>query len=397
MDATAHAATRRFDSSLHAVGIPSPAIPVESVRTLSVTADYRLSEAGRKASLLNGGNGHAEQRVKVAVPLTRLHLVHVDNNGVARLKLRPQFRMSPDQRVIKIKLAPVYDQPPTIDELFQDAARNHELERTYHAQRTTAQTARRETLEVRRNEVALEFLGDPNRRAVVYPPPSKRRCQVMTDRGPIDFDAKRDMGVARQIPLEAFRRFENDVRIRHGQGADQRTRNLARHAERQQMMREWIAVHGTHDQRQRLAAGVLPFKEFLDAITDVTFRPLAHLTLYPSDGAARVQELIRQCPGHAHAIVTPNDLSVVTRLLPTASATQWSLVNEIRDLLPGAQVQLRERSIAFAQDPHAPKVRLVSALVTIRVGLVLLRREFHVPDSAPDVPARTQEDELMKA
>jgi hypothetical protein len=367
------------------------------VRTLSVTADYRLSEAGRKASLLNGGNGHAEQRVKVAVPLTRLHLVHVDNNGVARLKLRPQFRMSADQRVIKIKLAPVYDQPPTIDELFQDAARNHELERTYHAQRTTAQTARRETLEARRNEVALEFLGDPNRRAVVYPPPSKRRCQVMTDRGPIDFDAKRDMGVARQIPLEAFRRFENDVRIRHGQGADQRTRNLARHAERQQMMREWIAVHGTHDQRQRLAAGVLPFKEFLDAITDVTFRPLAHLTLYPFDGAARVQELIRQRPDHAHALVTPNDLSVVTRLLPTASATQWSLVNEVRDLLPGAQVQLRERSIAFAQDPHAPKVRLVSALVTIRVGLVLLRREFHVPDSAPDVPARTQEDELMKA
>lgn len=397
MDAIAHAATRRLDSSLHAVGIPSPAIPVESGRTLSVTADYRLSEAGRKVSLLNGGNGHAEQRVKVAVPLTRLHLVHVDNNGVARLKLRPQFRMSPDQRVIKIKLAPVYDHPPTINELFQDAARNHEFERVYHAQRTTAQTARRETLEAGRNEVALEFLGDPNRRAVVYPPPSKRRCQVMTDRGPIDFDAKRDMGVARQIPLEAFRRFENDVRIRHGQGADQRTRNLARHAERQQMMREWIAVHGTHDQRQRLAAGVLPFKEFLDAITDVTFRPLTHLTLYPSDGAARVQELVRQRPGDAHAVVTPNDLSVVTRLLPTASATQWSLVNEIRDLLPGAQVQLRERSIAFAQDPHAPKVRLVSALVTIRVGLVLLRREFHVPDSAPDVPARTQEDELMKA
>ena len=397
MDATAHATTRRLDSSLHAVGSLSPAIAVESARTLSVTADYRLSEAGRKASLLTGGNGHAEQRVKVAVPLTRLHLVHVDNNGVARLKLRPQFRMSPDQRVIKIKLAPVYDHPPTIDELFQDAARNHELERTYHAQRTTAQTARRETLEGRRNEVALEFLGDPNRRAVVYPPPSKRRCQIMTDRGPIDFDAKRDMGVARQIPLEAFRRFENDVRIRHGQGADQRTRNLAKHAERQQMMREWIAVHGTHEQRQRLAAGVLPFKEFVDAITDVTFRPLSHLTLYPSDGAARVQQLVRQRPGYANAIVTPNDLSVVTRLLPTASAAQWALVSDIRDRLPGAQVQLRERSIAWTQDPQVAKVRVVSAVVTIRVGLVLLRREFQVPESALDVPARTQEDELMKA
>jgi hypothetical protein len=44
MDTIAHAATRRLDSSLHAVGSPTPGIPVESVRTLSVTADYRLSE-----------------------------------------------------------------------------------------------------------------------------------------------------------------------------------------------------------------------------------------------------------------------------------------------------------------------------------------------------------------
>jgi hypothetical protein len=394
MDAIAHAATRRLESSLHAVETPKA---VESTRTLSVTADYRLSEAGRKASLLSGGNGHAEQRVKIAVPLTRLHLVYVDNNGVARLKLRPQFKLNTDQRIVKIKFAPVYDHPPTLDELFQDAARNHELERAYHAQRTTAQAAKRETLVEWRNQVALEFLGDPNRRAVVYPPPSKRRCQVMTDRGPVDFDAKRDMGVARQVPLEAFRRFDNDVRISHGQGADQRSRNLAKHAQRQQMMYDWIAVHGSDDQRERLSAGVLPFKEFVDALTEVTFRPLSQLTPYESDGAARIQEQLRHIPGHANVVVTPNDLSVVTRLLPTASAIQWSLANEIRSLLPGAQVQLRERSVAWTRDAHAPKVRLVSALVTTRVGLVLLRREFHIPDGAPDVPARTQEDELMKA
>ena len=394
MDAIAHAATRRLESPLHAVEAPKPA---ENTRTLSVTADYRLSEAGRKASLLAGGNGRAEQRVKIAVPLTRLHLVHVDNNGLARLKLRPQFKPNTDQRIVKIKLAPVYDHPPTLDELFQDAARNHELERAYHAQRTTAQATKRETLDEWRNQVALEFLGDPSRRAIVYPPPSKRRCQVVTDRGPVHFDVKRDLGVARQVPLEAFRRFDNDVRISHGRGADQRSRNLAKHAQRQQMMHEWIAVHGSHDQRERLSAGVLPFKEFVDAISEVTFRPLAHLTLYQTDGPARVQDQIRQLPGHADAIVTPTDVSVVTRLLPTASATQWSLVNEIRNLIPGAQVQLRERSVAWTHDADAPKVRLVSALVTTRVGPVLLRREFAVPDSAPDVPARTQEDELMKA
>ena len=397
MDTIAPAATRRLDSSLHAVGTPTPGIPVESVRTLSVAADYRLSEAGRKASLLSGGNGRAEQRVKIAVPLTRLHLVHVDNNGIARLKLRPQFKLNTDQRIVKIKFAPVYDHPPTLDQLFQDAARNHELERAYHAQRTTAQAARRETLDEWRNQVALEFLGDPNRRAVVYPPPSKRRCQVMTDRGPVHFDAKRDMGVARQIPLEAFRRFDNDIRISHGRGADQRSRNLARHALRQQMMHEWIALHGSYDQRERLSAGVLPFKEFVDALAEVTFQPLAHIPPYRTDGAARMQEQLRQLPGHADVVVTAVDVSVVTRLLPTASATQWSLVNEIRSLIPGAQVQLRERSLAWTHDADAPKVRLVSALVTTRVGPVLLRREFHVPDSAPDVPVRTQEDELMKA
>src|SRR3954471_2936700 len=136
MDATA---TRRADSPLHAISAP-----IDAARTLSVLAEYRLSEAGRKASLLTGGDGRTEQRLKIAVPLTRLHLVHVDGNGVARLKLRPQFKLNPDQRIVRIKLAPGDAQPPTLEELFQDAARNHELERTYHAQRTTTQTTKRE-------------------------------------------------------------------------------------------------------------------------------------------------------------------------------------------------------------------------------------------------------------
>jgi hypothetical protein len=56
------------------------------------------------------------RRLKIAVPVTRLHLVHVDGNGIARLKLRPQFKLNADQRVVRIKLAPVYDHPPTLEE-----------------------------------------------------------------------------------------------------------------------------------------------------------------------------------------------------------------------------------------------------------------------------------------
>ncbi|MEP6919450.1 MAG: hypothetical protein ABJC89_27660, partial [Acidobacteriota bacterium] len=311
MDATAHAAARRQDSSLHAV--PPPA--GEASRTLSVTADYRLSEVGRKASLLTGGNGRAEQRVKVDVPLTRLHLVHVDGNGVARLKLRPQFKLNPDQRIVRIKLAPVYDRPPTIEELFQDAARNHELERTYHSQRTTSKTTKRETHDEWRNSVALAFLGDPRQRAVVYPAPSPRRCQIVTDRGAVHFDARRDTGVARQVPLVAFRRFDADVRIRHGQGAEQRARDQAVHAEKQQMLRDWIEVHGSPDQRERFTAGVFPFDEYLQALTDVTLRPLATLEPYRTDGAVRLQEHLHHLAAYADVTVRAEELTVSTRPL----------------------------------------------------------------------------------
>ena len=177
------------------------------------------------------------------------------------------------------------------------------------------------------------------------------------------------MGVARQVPLEAFRRFDNDVRIRHGQGADQRSRNLARHAQRQQMMHEWIAAHGSHDQRERLSAGVLPFEEFVDALTDVTFRPLSHLAAVPDgrrrQNAGAASAASRSRRRRRRRRVTCRSSRVCSRR-PRRSSGRWC--NEIRSIIPGAQVQLRERSLAWTRDAHAPRLRLVSALVTTKVG-----------------------------
>jgi len=63
-------------------------------RTLRVTATYTLSESGRKASLLAGGNGRADQTIDLDMPGNRLHLVTVDADGHARLKLRPHDVLS---------------------------------------------------------------------------------------------------------------------------------------------------------------------------------------------------------------------------------------------------------------------------------------------------------------
>src|SRR2546425_13166505 len=100
--------------------------PLDGSRPLTVTAVYLLSEEGRKASLLAGGNGRAVQEITVTLPTTRLHLVTVDAHGRARLKLRPRFELNADLRVVRIDSPPIYDAPPTLDELFREAGRNHQ-------------------------------------------------------------------------------------------------------------------------------------------------------------------------------------------------------------------------------------------------------------------------------
>jgi len=230
---------RRLESALHTV----PA--GDEARSLTVTAEYRLSPAGRKAAFVNGANCRSLQRVTLAVPVTRLHLVHVERDGTARLKLVPRYALNADRRIVRIDARPSYDHPPTADDLLHDAARNHELERAYFAQLTTAQTTRHESNRQWLDEEARAFLSDHARRAVPHPPPTLQRCQIMTRRGALHFDATHDHGVARQVPLEAFRRYQNDLRIRDGHAAIQRERDIAAHAEKETMMREWVMNHGS--------------------------------------------------------------------------------------------------------------------------------------------------------
>src|SRR5678816_3406404 len=110
----------RQTGSVSAVSTPGP----EVAPALSVTANYLLSEDGRKASLLSGGDGRAVQQITLQVPANRLHLVSVDRQGVARLKLRPRFEMDA-AGIVRIDTAPMYDAPPTVEELYRAAAKNH--------------------------------------------------------------------------------------------------------------------------------------------------------------------------------------------------------------------------------------------------------------------------------
>ena len=157
---------------------------------------------------------------------------------------------------------------PTIGTPFRDAARNHELEHTYRAERTVSKDRRRESDRDRRSQVAQAFLADSSQRAMPHPRPSPTRCFLATAGGRVMFDTSTDVGVARDLPQEAYRRFQADFRARKERNLKRRAEHLALHDEKVRLIAEWASTRATEEQRSRYAAGVLPVEEAIDALTE---------------------------------------------------------------------------------------------------------------------------------
>ena len=357
-------------SGFHAIAGTDPA------PGLTVTAFYKLSEEGRKASLLAGGNGQALQRVTVHVPANRMHLVAVDRSGVARLKLQPYYELDGDQRIVRQDTAPTFDAPPSLDDLFRIAARNHELGRAWVAERTALKTKRVDSDREFRERLAQEFLADPTKRAVPHPIPTVKRCALTSDRGALVFDTETDQGRAREVPAEAHRRLRADERQAAAKRAHSREADLALHQEKLRYIARWVDQYGTADQRVRHAAGVLPIREVVSALEAEAFAPVGDRPLYERDGAAQLQAYLRQFPGYAHVVVGPGEFSLFNTAAVKATAAQWALVQEIREALPSATATLLEHRLRWKGDPNAPVLRLYRVLATIAAGPFILRREF---------------------
>jgi hypothetical protein len=237
-----------------------------------------------------------------------------------------------------------------------------------------------------RDQIADSFLRDTTQRAITHPSPTTRRCVISTERGRIDFDAKRDRGIARDVPQEALRRFHADIRARRERAEHDIAEYHSSYEEKQRLVREWIDDHGTIDQRTRLAAGVLPIEDAVDAMTDEAFRCLDHLPRYERDGALRLQAHLRTFPPYAAATVSELSLLVSTRHLAEATSLQWSVMQEVQAAVPGARVFLRERTLSWTDEPKAPRLRLVTVLGFMKLGPLTLRREFCVPEMCSSVP-----------
>ena len=363
---------------------PVMTVTPETTRALPVIVSYVLTEDGRKASLLAGGNGHALQQMTLQVPTNRLHLVSVDKQGVARLKLRPRYEVDGDRGIVRIDAAPVYDSPPTIDDLYRAAAKNHELDGAYLANRAAARSKRSEGDRAFRERVAAAFLADTGQRAIVHPPPTPKRCYLMSDKGRLLFDAATDLGRAKDIPAEAHRRFRADLRERDERNRRERAAQLGLHEEKKRCIAEWIATHGTEEQKRRQVDGMLPMREAIEGITDQAFAAAGHLSLYMHDGATRLQQFLRQATGHNDLVVAPADVTVRSAHAVKATAPQWAVVQHLRSQVPDANVVLREHVLSSKRHDGAEPLTVFGVLVTKKQGPFVLRREYVVEDSLTD-------------
>jgi hypothetical protein len=368
-----------MDTAAHAVDRSRPQLrAVEEAQSLKVTVVYGLSEEGRKASLLSGGDGRGRQLLSIQVPPSRFHLVAVDPSGTARLKLQPRYELSDSERVVRHDGPPVYDVPPTLDDLYRDAARNHELERLFVAQRQAWRGQRREADRERRAAAAREFLSNVAHRAIVHPAPTPKRCFIQTSNGRLMFGVESDTGIAREVPPEAHRRFRNDLHSRRQRNLNQRAEQEALHERKKAAAADWVAAHGTDDQKSRAAVGLLAIDEVIDAMTMDAFRAASDIALYERDGAERLQDHLRAATGETQVVVPAADLQVSSSDSSSATAEQWSLVSRLQAMFPDAAVKLREHRLTSRRHPAAPLI-MYGILVTRRVGPFNLRREFAAP------------------
>jgi hypothetical protein len=344
--------------------------------TLAVAATYLLSEEGRKLSLLGGGNGRAVQELTINVPANRLHLVSVDNDGVARLKLRPRYQIDGERGITRIDVPPTYDAPPDLEELFREAARNHQLEEAFFVQRRAARTKRRDADRERRARIAQAFLADRSQRALVHPAPTEKRCYLSTENGRLLFDADTDEVPARQIPAEAHTRFRADLRERKERNRQARAEQLAIHEQKKKFIAEWIAEHGTPNQQARQAAGMLPIDDAVEAMADVVFAAAKELPRYERNGAARLQAYLRTVPRYSGVVVNTSDVDVTSCNARAATRDQWATANHLTRILPKATIVLREHTIKLRNDRTAPSLRLIAVLATCDFAIFRLRREF---------------------
>jgi hypothetical protein len=396
-------------------------------RTIRAVVHYELSEQGRREALLQGLSPTAGQTVEADVDLaTYLPLVRVDDNGVARLALgstwgekfdAPQTWETLGQPRLSAALAEVEAaaaaeaaiEPTSAAFIADTTARQDSTDyvrgRTRAVWRGVAlddaasdEAARR----LRADQEAAEdcriaaFLADPAARAHIWIDDI-----VLDEEGlGIEYGTNGKLVLVRkvhpryeEIRAEVARRSAAD---RAAAENVQRQRRVAKLT----YLRDWIHQHGTDHMRERQAAGrpkdddaqevrdrvehigLVPEREVIDAIRDMTFAALSGEAIYRQIRASDLDEADEFDDEAEDGLYRHRDKDMRCESSAESEATpaQWARLKGLRAKAPaGATVTLRchECECTAQGCPESHSVTRYGILVTVTVTEGLdLHREY---------------------
>jgi hypothetical protein len=313
---------------------------------LQARIKYLLSEQGRRDSLKKGGNAQRIQEVTGTVANADLECFSVDLEGNVSFDLAGEFdfmeqpsRDFPSNKGRWVRKGEGYiveevqwDVVPSWEDLVAIARqfkRDHDQSAAYQAEQLKETEA-----------IGNAFLKDPNARATT----------VAKDH--VVIDGRR---------FEGFTPVVNTARKRW-----QRDQDELKKANRATLA-EWVGQHGTENQRQRLAAGLLPWQEAYEAAENYLFAPAAAFQLYQRFEI----EDICLCVRMGDDFCDPKFQSVDATEL---TADEWEQFARIKSALPGAQFQLREHR-AQCKSAENPEMRR-GVIVKFTMGQLTFKREF---------------------
>jgi hypothetical protein len=307
---------------------------------------YWLSDRGRRDSLRQGGDGKRRQTaVGLITNPDDLELFDVDDEGrvsfdatIAPIGFEPDAKRHPSFHASANGVGGIdvlWDVVPTWDDLLQFARWVHELDERHDLEREREWEAKQAV----EKAITDKFLADPNARA------EKLSEDYVTIAGH-DFWSNTD-----PVVVEARARAARD---------DEELKKANRAT-----LAKWTAHHGTSNQRQRLAAGLLPWKEIYEAAEAQLYVPLSAFPLYKR---FELQEVCTCTPdGRANVKFQSVDTVELT-------AEEWEQYSKIRAAVPRATFQLREHRAA-CQAACDPQMRR-GVIVKVSLGNLSFKREF---------------------
>ena len=317
--------------------------------TVTATITYLLSEQGRRESLRTGGDGRRVQEDQGVISDKDLEAFAVGEDGQVSFDMTHMHGCDPDfnpgvlPRASKGRFQDgtiVWDVVPTWEDLLEVVcgfkAESDDMQAAYEAHQAKLE------------RVAQQFLEDPSARA------------TRLDKGAATIAGERFYG-DHPVIAEARRRAEIDV-------DEARKRNRA-------TLAEWVGQHGTENQRQRLAAGLLPWKEAFEAAEDYLFKPTSSFAVYKKFDVGDVCMCLSRAEGET---CSPKFQSVDATEL---TADEWEQFARIKSTVPGAQFQLREHR-AQCESASEPQVRR-GVIVKFTLGQLTFKREFALTDELP--------------